>query len=57
MEKEDLGPMKAQCPHVGECQCEEVGVCRWVGEHPHRSRGWENGIGSFQGETWKRDSI
>jgi hypothetical protein len=26
------------CPCVGECQDGEVGVYRWVGEHPHRSR-------------------
>jgi hypothetical protein len=24
---------------VGKCQGGEVGVSRWVGEHPHRSRG------------------
>jgi hypothetical protein len=40
---EALGPMKAQCPSVGECQDGEVGVGRWVGEHPHRSRGWGMG--------------
>jgi hypothetical protein len=27
----------------------EVGVDGWVEEHPHRSRGKEDGVGSFQG--------
>jgi hypothetical protein len=36
---EVLGPVKAQCPSVGECQGREVGVGGWVEEHPHRSRG------------------
>jgi hypothetical protein len=39
MRGEALGPVKAQCPSVGECQGREVGVDGWVGEHPHRSRG------------------
>ena len=26
----------------------EVGVGGWLEEHPHRSRGRENGIGCFQ---------
>ena len=25
-------------PSVGECQHEEAGVGRWLGEHPHRRR-------------------
>jgi hypothetical protein len=30
----------------------EVGVGRWVEEHPHRSRGREDGIGGFwEGEN------
>jgi hypothetical protein len=36
--EETLGPVKAQCPIVGECQGGKVGVSRWLGEHPHRSR-------------------
>jgi len=28
-------------------QCREAGVSRWVGKHPHRSRGREDRIGSF----------
>jgi hypothetical protein len=47
---EVLGPMKArwmpQCRGIKD----EVGVGGWVEEHPHRSRGRENGIGGF----WKR---
>jgi hypothetical protein len=31
MEEEALGPMKALCPSVGECQSQEAGV-GWVGE-------------------------
>jgi hypothetical protein len=40
---EVLGLVKAQCSSVGGCQGGEVGVVRWVGEHPHRSkeRGYE----------------
>jgi hypothetical protein len=45
---EALGPVKARCPSVRECQGGEVGVGGWVGEHPHRSRGREDGIGGFQ---------
>ena len=29
-------------------ESKEVGVCRWVEEHPHRSRGREDVIGCFQ---------
>ena len=32
----------------------KVGVCGLVEEHPHRSRGKEDGIGSFGGGDWKR---
>ena len=39
MEREALGPVKAQCLSVGECQGGEAGVDGWVGEHPHRSKG------------------
>jgi hypothetical protein len=35
---EALGPMKAQCPSVEECQDSEVGVGRLV------SRGWDRGF-------------
>ena len=34
---------------VGEFEGREVGVGGWVGEHPHRSRVGEHGIGSFRG--------
>jgi hypothetical protein len=45
---ETLGPGKASCPSVGECQGGEVGVGGRVGEYPHRSREREDGIGDFQ---------
>ena len=40
--------MKAGCPSVGEFPGGEAGV---GGEHPHRSRRREDGIGSF----WRRN--
>ena len=55
---EALGPVKAQCPSVGECQDREAGVGGWVREHPHRSRGRGDGIGGIQeGGTGKGDNI
>jgi hypothetical protein len=42
MEEEALGPVKTQCPNVGECQDRELGVGGLV------SRGIGNGIGDFQ---------
>ena len=48
MKGEALGPMKARCPSVGECQGREAGVGGWVVEHPHRSREREDGIRGFQ---------
>jgi hypothetical protein len=41
-----LGPVKAQCPRVGECQGKEVGVAGWVEDHTYRSREG-GGIGNF----------
>jgi hypothetical protein len=38
MGREALGPVKAQCPIVGECQGGEAGVGGCVREYPHRSR-------------------
>jgi hypothetical protein len=47
-----LGPVKAQCPGVGECQGVEAGVGGWVREYPHISREREYGIGNFpEGES------
>ena len=54
---EALGPVKAQCPSVGECQGMEAGMGGWVTEHPHRSRGRDNEIGGFRRETGKGDNI
>ena len=39
---EALGPEKARCPSVGECQDREAGVGEWV------SRGKGDGTGGFQ---------
>ena len=55
--EEALGPVKAQCPSVGECQGREEGVGRWVGEHPHRSRGRRDGMEISGGGTWKGNNI
>jgi hypothetical protein len=54
MEGETLGPVKAQCPSVGECQGREVGVGRWVREYPHRSRGRGEEIGCFHRGNWEK---
>jgi hypothetical protein len=44
---ETLGPVKAQCPNVGECQGGEAGMGEWGAD----------GIGGFHGETRKEDNI
>lgn len=44
---EALGPVKAQCQSVGECQCGEAGVGGWVEKQSHRNRWREDGIGNF----------
>lgn len=45
---EALGPIKARCPRVGEWQAGRwEGVGGWVGDHPHRGRGREDGISGF----------
>jgi hypothetical protein len=45
---EALGPVKARCPSVRECQGLEVGVGGWVRKHPYRSRRSIDEIGVFQ---------
>ena len=40
-----LGPVKALWLSVGKCKGGDADVGRWVGEHPHRSREKEGGIG------------
>ena len=52
-----LGPVKALCPRVGECQDREAGVGGWVEEHCHRNRGRGRGYGVSRGETRKGDNI
>ena len=54
---EAFGPVKARCRSVVECQGGEAGVGRWVGEHPHRSRGKGNGIGVLKRGNQKGDNI
>jgi len=57
---EALGPANAQCPSVGKCQGREVGVGGGVEEHPHKSRGREDGMrGGWvsRGETRKGENI
>jgi hypothetical protein len=48
---EALGPEKARCPNVGECQDREAGVGGLV------SRGGEDGIGVSAGETGEGHNI
>ena len=48
MEREALGPVKARCLSVGECEGREARVGGWVGAHSHRSRERGDGIGDFQ---------
>jgi hypothetical protein len=48
---EALGPLKVQCLSVVKCQGSDVGVSRWIGEHPHRSRGGRMGEGVCGWET------
>jgi hypothetical protein len=50
---EALGPVKALCPSVGECQGQEAGVDGLV------SRGRRESMGEavFGGETRKEDNI
>jgi hypothetical protein len=51
---EALGPVKARCPNVGECQGRKARVNEWVGEHPHRNRGRKARIGGFRGGNRER---
>jgi hypothetical protein len=54
MGREALGPVKAQCPSVGECQCRESGVGMWVRKHLHRNWEREDRIGGFQRGNWEK---
>ena len=47
-----LGPVKALCPCVGECQCQEA-ILVWAGE---QGKGEED-MGSLGGETRKGANI
>ena len=48
MGKEALGPVKAQCPSVGECHGRKEGVGGWMGEHPHKVMERGDGIRGFK---------
>jgi hypothetical protein len=56
---EALGPVKAQCLSVEECQGREVGVGGYVGGGSTliETRGGGMGCGVFRGETRKGDNI
>jgi hypothetical protein len=47
-----LGPVKAQCPSLGECQDREAGV-----EDPHSNRGRSCDRGFLEGKPGKRINI
>jgi hypothetical protein len=48
---ESLGPVKALCPSVGECQGREAGVGWCVGKQPSRNgRGMGEGVGGGAGK-------
>jgi hypothetical protein len=53
MGEKTLGPVKALCPSVGECQGQEAGVGGLVS----RGRGQGMGEGVFGGETKKGNDI
>jgi hypothetical protein len=53
----DFGPVKARCFSVGECQGQKAEMGEWAGEHPHRSRGREDGIWISRGEARKKDNF
>jgi hypothetical protein len=57
MGEEAFGPVKAQCPSVGECEGREARGSGWVGEHPHRNRERVYGTGGSGGGTGKGDNI
>jgi hypothetical protein len=55
---EVLGPVKAQCCSVRECQGREVGAGGWVREHPHGISGKWGWDRTFPGQkTWKAYNI
>jgi hypothetical protein len=51
--EESLGPMKAECPSVEECEGREEGVGDWVEVHPHRSKRRRDKIEGFWGGNWE----
>ena len=55
MGRQTLGPMKAQCPCVGECQDWEAGIGGWVSEWG--STLIEAGMGAYGMKTGKGGNI
>jgi hypothetical protein len=53
MRGEALGPVKARCPSVGECQSREAVVGGWMS----RGVGWGWRQGVFREEMKKEDNI
>jgi hypothetical protein len=57
---EALGPVKALCHSVGECQGDEVEVGGWestVIEAEGEEMWWDNGLPGSWGQTGKGDNI
>lgn len=48
-----LGPVKAQCPSVGEWQGRQAGVVGCVREYPHRGRGRGDEIVGLKRGNWE----
>lgn len=48
-----LGPVKAQCPSVGEWQGRQAGVDGCVREYPHRGRGRGDEIVGLKRGNWE----
>ena len=57
MGEEAVGPMKALCPSVGECEGREVGVGGWLTVCPHKSKLRGNGIAGFWNVELSRKGI
>ena len=51
---EVLGPVKARCLSIRECQGGKVEVGEQMEEHPHRCRGREDRKGGLQRENQER---
>jgi hypothetical protein len=52
-----LRPEGVRCPSVWECQGGKTAVGEWIGDHPYRGKGKEDGIGGFQRSNLKRGKL